>query len=159
MSSFRDQIGEDWLRYHHHLDGGGPPTTLANVTKNQPPLTNGLGSSTPDPSMDFGQETPHLSSVEVLEVLPPPLLSSETKEAELDLETESTLQWPSQSQQLTESTLESSVADGETVKQEAPKPEPSPEPRRSSRTASKEATHEEEEELGGTFYLINAMFD
>ncbi|XP_024144725.1 serine/threonine-protein kinase 11-interacting protein [Oryzias melastigma] len=148
MSSFRDQIGEDWLRYHHHLDGGGPPTTLANVTTNQPPLTNGLGSSTPDPSMDFGQETPHLSSVEVLEVLPPPLLSSETKEAELDLETESTLQWPSQSQQLTESTLESSVADGETVKQEAPKPEPSPEPQRSSCTASKEATHEEEEELG-----------
>ncbi|KAK7893082.1 hypothetical protein WMY93_022234 [Mugilogobius chulae] len=27
MSSFRDQLGEDWLRYHHHLDQGSPLTS------------------------------------------------------------------------------------------------------------------------------------
>ncbi|XP_011482066.1 serine/threonine-protein kinase 11-interacting protein [Oryzias latipes] len=148
MSSFRDQLGEDWLRYHHHLDGGPPPIAPASVTATQPALTNGLGAPAPCPWTDLGQETSQMSSVEVL---PPPLLSSETKEvleAEHDLETESTLQGLSQSHQHTESTLESSVADAVTGKQEAASPEPSPESRRLSRAMSRETNHEEEEELG-----------
>uniref|UniRef100_A0A8C7NRV9 Serine/threonine-protein kinase 11-interacting protein n=1 Tax=Oncorhynchus mykiss TaxID=8022 RepID=A0A8C7NRV9_ONCMY len=74
MDSFRDQLGEDWLRYQHHLEGAP------------------------------------------IQVLPPPLLSSEPKEEasdwDADLETESTLQWPDHSLGHTESTLETTMAEG-----------------------------------------------
>nr|XP_057907538.1 serine/threonine-protein kinase 11-interacting protein isoform X2 [Doryrhamphus excisus] len=96
MSSFRDQLGEDWLQYQHHLDAA-PPTAIASHGPQN--LTDSL--VTPrDPSP---------------EVLPPPLLSSETGMHELDTEqeTESTLQWPSQSPRHTESTLEEMVTDGQ----------------------------------------------
>uniref|UniRef100_A0A669CBJ8 Serine/threonine-protein kinase 11-interacting protein n=1 Tax=Oreochromis niloticus TaxID=8128 RepID=A0A669CBJ8_ORENI len=89
MSSFREQLGEDWLRYEHHLDGASPLT-----------LT-----TTPSPP----------SSHKVPEVLPPPILSSEPRneasDVDADLEMESTLEG-GQTPQLTESTLDNSMVDG-----------------------------------------------
>uniref|UniRef100_A0A667WIE0 Serine/threonine-protein kinase 11-interacting protein n=1 Tax=Myripristis murdjan TaxID=586833 RepID=A0A667WIE0_9TELE len=54
MSSFRDQLGEDWLRYQHHLDGAPPSALTAPASANQPAphsqtLPNGL-SATSRPS-------------------------------------------------------------------------------------------------------------
>ncbi|XP_077451200.1 serine/threonine-protein kinase 11-interacting protein [Stigmatopora argus] len=98
MSSFRDQLGEDWLRYQHHLD-----TEAA-----QPPVVIDQGQETFSNSLD--------TSLSLLpEVLPHPLLSSEPKvqtpEAETEQDTDSTLQWPSQTSQPTESTLEETAVD------------------------------------------------
>uniref|UniRef100_A0A8C2XPG4 Serine/threonine-protein kinase 11-interacting protein n=1 Tax=Cyclopterus lumpus TaxID=8103 RepID=A0A8C2XPG4_CYCLU len=36
MSSFRDQLGEDWLRYQHHLDGSSPSIIVTNHPGRQP---------------------------------------------------------------------------------------------------------------------------
>lgn len=120
MSSFRDQLGEDWLRYQHHLDGGAPPSVPTD------PITNGVSASDDHPP----------PPVEVPAVLPPPLLSSESKEPE----TESTLLGLSEDTRQTESTLEASVVDGV---DSAPS---SPDSPRSARSA---ATDQEEEDGGG----------
>uniref|UniRef100_UPI0037E8D0BE serine/threonine-protein kinase 11-interacting protein n=1 Tax=Semicossyphus pulcher TaxID=241346 RepID=UPI0037E8D0BE len=140
MSSFRDQMGEDWLRYQHHLEGS-PSST------NQPhqPLSNGLGAA-PCPSTSNGHQ-PSPPSMEVPEVLPPPLLASEpkleTSDADADLETESTLQWAGHSSRLTESTLEDSVVDGAVVNQEVAS---ALESHKSARRESRDTKEEEEEE-------------
>ncbi|XP_061534006.1 serine/threonine-protein kinase 11-interacting protein isoform X2 [Phycodurus eques] len=104
MSSFREQLGEDWLRYQHHLDADVAPRPTTTV---------------------HGPETLSNSLVTPLclspEVLPPPLISSEprvpTPDVEAEQETESTLQWPSQSTQHTESTLEETAVDGQVAGQ------------------------------------------
>uniref|UniRef100_A0A3P8P7H4 Serine/threonine-protein kinase 11-interacting protein n=1 Tax=Astatotilapia calliptera TaxID=8154 RepID=A0A3P8P7H4_ASTCA len=120
MSSFREQLGEDWLRYEHHLDGASPltlTTTVNQQTSCSQTLSNGL------------------TTTIVPEVLPPPILSSEPRneasDVDADLEMESTLQG-GQTPQLTESTLDNSMVDGH----------------RSARAASGETNHEEEEDLG-----------
>lgn len=156
MSSFREQLGEDWLRYQHHLEGGSTSAIPAIVSTNQPTsqsFANGLNTTPPCLSTDFGrQPSPPLK---VPEVLPPPLLSSEPKmetssNLDADLETESTLQWPSHSTHLTESTLEDSVVDGLVMSHGVVStPQPSPESQRSDRVVSADANHEEEEDLGG----------
>ncbi|XP_061686534.1 serine/threonine-protein kinase 11-interacting protein isoform X3 [Syngnathoides biaculeatus] len=100
MSSFREQLGEDWLRYQHHLDADVAPPTTTSV---------------------HGPETLSNSLVTSLclspEVLPPSLISSEPRvpkpDVEAEHETDSTLQWPSQSPQHTESTLEETAVDGQ----------------------------------------------
>lgn len=151
MSSFREQLGEDWLRYQHHLDGAAPSTISANqpTPQLQPQsLPNGLNTTT-CPSTSPGRQ-PSPPSLEVPEVLPPPLLSSEprveTSEVDEDQETESTLQWPGHSSQPTESTLEDSMVDGPMVSS----PGQSPESQVSAREESVDAKEEEEEEdLGG----------
>ncbi|XP_054636841.1 serine/threonine-protein kinase 11-interacting protein isoform X2 [Dunckerocampus dactyliophorus] len=99
MSSFRDQLGEDWLQYQHHLDAASPPATAGH---GQQTLADSLVTSC-------------YPEVETPEVLPPPLLSSEPRVLEMDpeQETESTLQWPSQSPRHTESTLEEIAMDGQ----------------------------------------------
>ncbi|KAM9828882.1 serine/threonine-protein kinase 11-interacting protein isoform 1-T1 [Syngnathus typhle] len=93
MSSFREQLGEDWLRYQHHLDVDAAP----------PPSETLHGLETLSDSLEAPLRPPP-------EVLPPPLLTSEPRvpeaEAEQETETESTLQWPSQNTQHSESTLE-----------------------------------------------------
>ncbi|XP_049611417.1 serine/threonine-protein kinase 11-interacting protein isoform X2 [Syngnathus scovelli] len=95
MSSFREQLGEDWLRYQHHLDVDAAP----------PPSKTLHGLETLSNSLEAPLHPP-------LEVLPPPRLTSEPRvpeaevEAEQETETESTLQWPSQNTQHSESTLE-----------------------------------------------------
>uniref|UniRef100_A0A4W5PIY4 Serine/threonine kinase 11 interacting protein n=1 Tax=Hucho hucho TaxID=62062 RepID=A0A4W5PIY4_9TELE len=118
MDSFRDQLGEDWLRYQHHLEGV-PIATLDKADRPAPPhLTNRL-CATPSPTNNspvqaspatFKPPSPEL------EVLPPLLLSSEPKEEasdwDADLEIESTLQWPDHSLGHTESTLETTMAEG-----------------------------------------------
>ncbi|XP_028255884.1 serine/threonine-protein kinase 11-interacting protein isoform X2 [Parambassis ranga] len=155
MSSFREQLGEDWLRYQHHLEGGSTSAIPAIVSTNQPisqSFANGLNNTPPCLSTDFGrQASPPLK---VPEVLPPPLLSSEPKletsnNLDVDLETESTLQWPSHSTHFTESTLEDSVVDGLVVSHGVVStPQPSPESQSSGRIVSADTNHEEEEDLG-----------
>ncbi|CAJ1086801.1 serine/threonine-protein kinase 11-interacting protein isoform X3 [Xyrichtys novacula] len=131
MSSFRDQMGEDWLRYQHHLDGA-PPSSDAKQ-----PLQNGFDAPA-CPSTSNGLQSS-------LEVLPAPLLSSEPKldVSDADLETESTLQWAGHSSRLTESTLEESVVDGQG---DVDTGRPSPESQKSARSESKDTKEEEEEE-------------
>uniref|UniRef100_A0A674NEH1 Serine/threonine-protein kinase 11-interacting protein n=1 Tax=Takifugu rubripes TaxID=31033 RepID=A0A674NEH1_TAKRU len=133
MSSFRDQLGEDWLRYQHHLDRASPNYQPCTQT---PPLPNG-GNAAALPSL----------SPNTLDVLPPPRHSEtavDPSDEVEDLETESTLQWPGHSPQPTESTLEDSVLDGLPLSQRRP------------RAGSKELTNwdsedskeDEEEDLG-----------
>lgn len=164
MSSFREQLGEDWLRYHHHLEGGAP--SVAPVMANQSPsysqtLPNGFSSSTPRPPTTSEGNPPSTSTLEIPEVLPPPLLSSETRldtsALEGEQDTESTLQWPTQNTHNTESTLEESTVDGPVVNQRAAcSPKPSPDCQRSSQADGGETKEEdEEEELGGRSLAIN----
>ncbi|XP_054480058.1 serine/threonine-protein kinase 11-interacting protein isoform X3 [Anoplopoma fimbria] len=146
MSSFRDQLGEDWLRYQHHLD----ESSASTINTYQPPphgqpLHNGFNATTHLSSSPGHQPSP--PSLEVPEVLPPPLLSSEPRletSADADLETESTLQWPGQSSR---STLEDSTVDGLAVSQGGvSSPGPSPESQRSAGGQSGDTKEEEEEE-------------
>ncbi|XP_054915216.1 serine/threonine-protein kinase 11-interacting protein isoform X2 [Poeciliopsis prolifica] len=130
MSSFRDQLGEDWLRYQHHLDGGAP-TTISSPSIPQT-LTNGVSTS-----MTPSHQAP---AVEVL-----PLLSPEPN----DPETDSTLKWLSPNAQQTDSTLETSTMDGPVGKQEAADShQSSPESQRSARASSGATYPEEEDEIG-----------
>lgn len=141
MSSFRDQLGEDWLRYQHHLDEAQPSTVTTAVVNGNPPtqpLPNGLNTTT-SPSTS-------LQSMEVPEVLPPPLLSSEPRletSIDADFETESTLQW--------HGTLEESTVDDPMESQEVEgSPEPSPGSQKSvNRERADTKEEEEEEDLGG----------
>ncbi|XP_033472184.1 serine/threonine-protein kinase 11-interacting protein isoform X1 [Epinephelus lanceolatus] len=151
MSSFRDQLGEDWLRYQHHLDGAPSSTITTTVNTDQPashpqPLPNGLNTTT-HPSISSGRQLSP-PSLEVPEVLPEPLLSSEPRletSVDAELETESTLQWPGHS-----STLEENTVDGVVASQGAVSlPGPSPESQRSLRGQSGDTKEEEmEEDLG-----------
>uniref|UniRef100_A0AAR2KJ03 Serine/threonine-protein kinase 11-interacting protein n=1 Tax=Pygocentrus nattereri TaxID=42514 RepID=A0AAR2KJ03_PYGNA len=61
MDSFREQMGEDWLRYQHHLDGLPAPVTgpkvervTVQVIANNccTPSPTALGSSSPSPRLD-----------------------------------------------------------------------------------------------------------
>ncbi|KAK2857023.1 hypothetical protein Q5P01_005758 [Channa striata] len=150
MSSFRDKLGEDWLRYQHHLDGAATSSITTTVIINQQTshhqtLHNGHNTPTLCLSASPGQQP----SPQVQDVLPPPLLACESKtdagEMDGDLETELTLQWPGQSTQHTESTLDESVADG--VVGSGPSPESQSSTRRDNGD-SREEEEEEEEELG-----------
>ncbi|XP_064879855.1 serine/threonine-protein kinase 11-interacting protein-like isoform X3 [Oncorhynchus nerka] len=121
MDSFRDQLGEDWLRYQHHLEGA-PIATLDKADRPAPPHLNNSLCATPSPTNNSPIQAspatfkPPSPELEVPEVLPPPLLSSEPKEEasdwDADLETESTLQWPDHSLGHTESTLETTMTEG-----------------------------------------------
>ena len=172
MSSFRDQLGEDWLRYQHHLDGASSSAVITTVPANQSPrqtLTNGFSTSTPCPSSSSGKQQPSPPSLEVPEVLQSPLFPSEprteTSGADGDEDTESTLQWLAQSTRNTESTLEDSTVDGQGDNQgDRNSPEPSPESHRPERAESRGAKEEEEEEedLGGRIqgsYETELQFD
>jgi len=128
MDSFREQLGEDWLRYQHHLDDtpvnpAFPGVESVTIKVN----TNGC-STPPSPLLN----TPPTS----LELLPPPLLSSELKEegdkeetdsTDLQPETESTLQWTGQSLLNTESTLETSLVNIQAPTEAYSDPQPPPE--------------------------------
>lgn len=105
MDSFRDQMGEDWLRYQHHLHGlpslvSGPRVDrlVAQV------IAENHCTPSPPPTKTDG-------SLPRLDCLPVPLLSSESKREEEEIlgvqpETESTLQWTGHSFVDIESTLE-----------------------------------------------------
>ncbi|MBN3308410.1 S11IP protein, partial [Amia calva] len=106
MDSFRDQLGEDWLRYKHHLEGmqapegSEVPVVRANAVKTSSHSDSNAGSQ-------LLQVETHVG----------PVLTSEPKEEECGLdETESTLQWTVHSQEGTaldwsEHTLEVSPHD------------------------------------------------
>uniref|UniRef100_A0A8K9V2I0 Serine/threonine kinase 11 interacting protein n=1 Tax=Oncorhynchus mykiss TaxID=8022 RepID=A0A8K9V2I0_ONCMY len=89
MDSFRDQLGEDWLRYQHHLEGA-PIATLDKAYRPAPPHLNNSLCATPSPTnnspiqVSFATFKPPSPELEVPEVLPPPLLSSEPKEEASD---------------------------------------------------------------------------
>ncbi|KAM3585336.1 uncharacterized protein V6R79_014870 [Siganus canaliculatus] len=130
MSSFREQLGEDWLRYQHHLE--------ADSTAQQP-LPNGLSSDT-CPSTNAQPSPPRLEDPGIE---PRP----ETSDVEADQETESTLQWPGLGSRFTESTVEDKVVNGSTESQRAMKSSgASPESQRSTRGGSVDTKEEEEEE-------------
>nr|XP_040031616.1 serine/threonine-protein kinase 11-interacting protein isoform X2 [Gasterosteus aculeatus aculeatus] len=143
MSSFRDQLGEDWLRYQHQLDGSSNVT----INTNQPPPqgqplrnnTTCLSDSPGHPPSPWPRKAP--------EVLPPPLLSSELRleaSADGDQETDSTLQEPGPNSR---STLEDSAVDGLVLSQGVvSSPAPSSESQRSAGGESRVAEEEEEEE-------------
>lgn len=144
MSSFREQLGEDWLRYQHHLDADSPSIIASQSTPQPQPLPNGLNATTTYPSTSPGPPPSSSPSLEAPELLPPPLLSS--KDVHEDPDTESTLQWPGHSSQPTESTLQDSIADGPLVDATGQSPG-------SHVSAGGESLHtkeeEEEEDLGG----------
>ncbi|CAL8290024.1 unnamed protein product [Lota lota] len=101
MDSFREQLGEDWLRYQHHLEVAPPPTSTPLAAS-----TNGLDLPPNQPP----QRAP--KAPEVLEASSPPAPCSQPREDSWDAETEqeteeSTLQWSCQSPGETQSTLES----------------------------------------------------
>ncbi|XP_061744947.1 serine/threonine-protein kinase 11-interacting protein [Nerophis ophidion] len=130
MSSFRDQLGEDWLQYQHHLDAAPPDATAAHGL--QTPVTDTL-------------VTPLYPN---LDVLPPPLLSSEPSlpalEMDTEQETDSTLQWPSENARHTESTLEEAEIDSQ-VAGLVRSPRPSLD---TAGDESKNTKEEEDEDLG-----------
>lgn len=98
MSSFREQLGEDWLRYQHHLEETSPLIISSSAVPQQHTF-NG-----------FSQSPPHSSTLETQlpeeNTVPPPLLPSEVKvdtpEVNFELDTETTLQ------RLSEGTMEES---------------------------------------------------
>ncbi|XP_064826046.1 serine/threonine-protein kinase 11-interacting protein-like isoform X4 [Oncorhynchus masou masou] len=145
MDSFRDQLGEDWLRYQHHLEGA-PIATLDKADRPAPPHLKNSLCATPSPTNNSPVQAspatfkPPSPELEVPDVLPPPLLSSEPKEEasdwDADLETESTLQWPDHSLGHTESTLETTMAEGLVHGLEGPP------------VTSTDTREEEEEDLG-----------
>ncbi|XP_036426448.1 serine/threonine-protein kinase 11-interacting protein isoform X3 [Colossoma macropomum] len=112
MDSFREQMGEDWLRYQHHLDGSPTPVTGPRVERvTAQVIANNCCTTSPTA---LRGSSPSLR----LESLPAPLLSSELKGEEEEMEstdlqpeTESTLQWTGHSPLNTESTLETSIGD------------------------------------------------
>eukprot|EP00064_Thunnus_orientalis_P008383 superscaffoldBa00000993_g8406 len=148
MSSFREQLGEDWLRFQHHLDRASPSAITTAVSTDQPApqhqtLSNGLNATTC--SSTIAEHQPCPPPVDTLEVLPSPLLSSEprmeTDSVDADQETESTLKWRLQS------TLEESTVDGQVMSQGAvSSPGPSLESQMSARAESGDTKEEEEEE-------------
>lgn len=110
LDSFREQLGEDWLRYQHHLHGTPALVSGPRVDRLVAQVIEEI-CCTPSPSLtsiDFTM--PRLDS------LPVPLLSSESKREEEEMlsfqpETESTLQWTGHSFVDIESTLETSLGD------------------------------------------------
>lgn len=143
MSSFRDQLGEEWLRYQHHLDGSS--------SINQPrPQTSSL------PSDGNIAIVPPLAP-KALQVVPPPQHCSGTAElgdVDEEQDTESTLQWPVHSPQPPESTLEDSVVDGPSFSQTRQ----SAESKGSAIGDSEGSKEEEEEDLGGKSLVTFVFF-
>ncbi|XP_056315714.1 serine/threonine-protein kinase 11-interacting protein [Danio aesculapii] len=126
MDSFREQLGEDWLRYQHHLDD----TPVIPSFPEADTVVNTNGRCTP-PSPLLKTHTPPTSLV----LLPPPLLSSEMKEEEakeemessdVQPETESTLQWSGHSPLNTESTIETSLGNTQAATDAYSDPQPPP---------------------------------
>ncbi|XP_016308710.1 serine/threonine-protein kinase 11-interacting protein-like [Sinocyclocheilus anshuiensis] len=127
MDSFREQLGEDWLRYQHHLDDT-PVNPAFPVVDSVTNKVNTKCHYTP-PSPLLKTNTPPTS----LELLPPPLLSSELNEEEdkeemestdLQPETESTLQYTGHSPPNTESTLEMSLGNTQSTTEAYSDPKP-----------------------------------
>lgn len=134
MSSFREQLGEDWLRYQHHLDQGSPSVTPQAPP---PPLSNGLSTATP----------PRQSPPPALEA--PELLHS-PEDQDQGADTESTLQWPGHDSQPAESTLEDGVGDSPLVATDRKSPGSGASPGGGSlHPKNQEEQEEEEEDLGG----------
>ncbi|XP_072303487.1 serine/threonine-protein kinase 11-interacting protein [Eucyclogobius newberryi] len=107
MSSFRDQLGEDWLRYEHHLDQGSPLTITATNCQN---ISNGFNSSPSCSTPNILQKQPPPAPAPGNKALVPSLPPSPGVKVDVgggdgdeELETESTLQ------RLSACTVESSL--------------------------------------------------
>lgn len=111
LDSFREQMGEDWLRYHHHLHGMPALVSGPRVDRlvAQVIAENHCTPSTSPTKIDC--------TIPRLDSLPVPLLSSESKREEEILgfqpKTESALHWTGHSFVDIESTLETSVGDSQ----------------------------------------------
>ncbi|KAG7239293.1 hypothetical protein INR49_029258 [Caranx melampygus] len=121
MSSFREQLGEDWLRYQHHLDEAPTSVSTTQPTPPRQALPNGLTTANPCPSTSLARPSTCLLN---------PRKSWSTRH--------------------TESTLEDSTVEGQVVSQGvASSPGPSPGSQRSCRAESGDTKEEEEvEDLG-----------
>lgn len=120
MSSFREQLGEDWLRYQHHLD---------------------------QDSSSVKPQAPHSSfsnGLEAQEPLDPP----EGQDEDQDADTESTLQWPGHDSRANESTLEDAIEDGPPLATDGKSSSGSASPGGDG-LHPKGEEEEEEEDLGG----------
>lgn len=139
MDSFREQMGEDWLRFQHHLDGTPATTTGLRVENDAVPVSDSKCCTPSPPAPKSSLFSPGLES------LPAPLLSSEPKreEEEIEPDTESTLQWTGHSPPNTESTIEMSIEDSQV-----------------SGEASADPAHpeEEEEDLGGLSDTVEVLY-
>ncbi|XP_043097589.1 serine/threonine-protein kinase 11-interacting protein isoform X2 [Puntigrus tetrazona] len=130
MDSFREQLGEDWLRYQHHLDDT-PVNPSFPVVDSVTIKVNTNSHCTPQSPLLKATTPPTC-----LKLLPPPLLSSELKMEEdkdemestdLQPETESTLQCTGHSPPNTESTLETSLGNSQATTEAYSDPQPPPE--------------------------------
>ncbi|KAJ8282567.1 hypothetical protein COCON_G00050860 [Conger conger] len=110
METFRDQLGEDWLRYQHHLEKPSTPQESGRSETDHSAVMNGHCATPPSPSADPSEE---ISQPPQLDQHASPLLTSEPKQEllEVELDTESTLRWPGHGTENTDSTLETSVGE------------------------------------------------
>ncbi|XP_055084366.1 serine/threonine-protein kinase 11-interacting protein [Periophthalmus magnuspinnatus] len=100
MSSFREQLGEDWLRYQHHLDQGPPLTTTITTAMDHQNLSNGFCSSSPPCQPSPVQTPPPAPGLETEDPVSPLLpylgvkmvVGGEEEEEQEEMDTESTLQ-------------------------------------------------------------------
>ncbi|KAJ0009436.1 hypothetical protein NQD34_001138 [Periophthalmus magnuspinnatus] len=100
MSSFREQLGEDWLRYQHHLDQAPPLTTTITTAMDHQNLSNGFCSSSPPCQPSPVQTPPPAPGLETEDPVSPLLPSlgvkmvvgREEEEEQEEMDTESTLQ-------------------------------------------------------------------
>ncbi|XP_064182885.1 serine/threonine-protein kinase 11-interacting protein isoform X1 [Anguilla rostrata] len=107
METFRHQLGEDWLLYHHHLE---KPREAGRSEPDHPGVVNGHCAAPPSESAGPPDQ---VSPPSQLEQNATPLLTSEPKQEWLEPEadTESTLRWPGHGVENTDSTLETSVGE------------------------------------------------
>ncbi|XP_075904648.1 serine/threonine-protein kinase 11-interacting protein isoform X2 [Nelusetta ayraudi] len=149
MSSFREQLGEDWLRYQHHLDQGSPSV---KPQAPPPPLSNGLSGATPP------RQSPP-PALEDPELLPSPEDLDHDLDQDQDqdqgADTESTLQWPGHDSRPAESTLGDGVGDSPLVATDGKSPGSgaspgggSVHPKEEEEQEEQDEQEEEEEDLG-----------
>uniref|UniRef100_A0A672M4F6 Serine/threonine-protein kinase 11-interacting protein n=1 Tax=Sinocyclocheilus grahami TaxID=75366 RepID=A0A672M4F6_SINGR len=115
MDSFREQLGEDWLRYQHHLDDT-PVNPAFPVVDSVTIKVNTNGHCTPP--------------FPLLKTNSPPTKEEDKEEMEstdLQPETESTLQCTGHSPVNTESTLETSLGNTQATTEANSDPKPPPE--------------------------------
>lgn len=175
MDSFRDQLGEDWLRYQHHLETSVHPATTTTTTtittsvqlhaSNSPQTTttttpiihqipNGRCTPSPTPPKEPSPEKTALA--EALGAAVSPLLTSEPRDTdrsgeaeggELEAETESTLRWGERSRDShTDSTLERiTAADASAALTPTPQ-------------AEEDGEEEEDDDQGGLSGLFAELF-
>ncbi|KAJ8247044.1 hypothetical protein GJAV_G00258140 [Gymnothorax javanicus] len=110
MESFRDQLGEEWLLYQHHLEKPSMSLKADRSETDHAGAMNGHCATPPLQSTSPSDQTSQLVQADLHDA---PLLTSEPRQEwlEPELDTESTLRWPGPGAEETGSTLETSMGD------------------------------------------------